>query len=136
MKKSVALIVLAIYILSIVIVGFFGMKVSFFEERIYASQIVCINDELSVMPDGRKTIVMYFTPDENGEHKYQLAWRVLPDIATNKEVKFYYTDTGKFSVSDKGVVTFFINTTATIQIVAQDGSNKKEEIQFILRRQV
>lgn len=137
MKKSVALIVFALYVLSIVFVGFFGMQISFFEERTYAQTIVCINEDVTVQQDGRKTIVFYFTPDQNGEQKYQLAWRVLPDVTTNKEVKFYYTPSPKVSVDEKGVVTFANITsifTTTIQIVAQDGSNKKEEVQFIVRK--
>lgn len=134
MKKSVALMVFAIYILSIVFVGFFGMKISFFEERVYASQVVCVNDDIVVQPDGRKLLVFTFNPDETGMMRYQLAWRVLPDTTTNKEIKFNYTSNGKFSVDEKGVVTFTTNTTATIFIVAQDGSNKREEVSFIVRR--
>ena len=133
MKKSVTLIVFAVYVLSIVVVGFFGMQISFFEERSYALQVVCLNEDVIVQNDGRKTIMFNFVADEEGSMKYQLAWRVLPDTTTNKEVKFYYNPSTKFSVSDKGVVTFFTNVIATIQIVTQDGSNKKEEVQFIVR---
>lgn len=136
MKKSVSLIVFALYILSIVFVGFFGMQISFFEERTYAQEVVCINEDIQIQTDGRKTIVIDFVADEFGQLKYQLAWRVLPDTSTNKEVKFYYTQSSKISINDLGVVTFenigsiFVST---VQIVAQDGSNQKEEVQFIVR---
>ena len=133
MKKSVTLIVLAIYVLSIAFVGFFGMQISFFEERVYASEVICINEDV-VISNNVKRIILTFEPNEFGEMKYQLAWRVLPDITTNKEVKFYFTSNGRFTVDDTGVVTFLSNTMATIQIVTQDGSNKREEVQFYVKK--
>lgn len=134
MKKSVILLILAVYVGSIALVGIFGMNISFFDEHIYAEKVECENSEITTQSDGRKTIVIPFTPDEKGVMLFQLIWHVLPDNTTDKEVLFSGSESDGYSVSNRGVVTFYRRVTATIYITAQDGSNKRDAIQFILTK--
>ena len=106
MKKSVMIIIGIIYVASIVVINFFGMKVFVYNKTIDVEQIVCRNKT-----DEEKGIVVSTFESYNGETgtaitikfdkpanknlmtgtMLQLDLRVLPDNATKKELSFTST---------------------------------------------
>ena len=106
MKKSVMIIIGIIYVASIVVINFFGMKVFVYNKTIDVEQIVCLNKT-----DEEKGIVVSTFESYNGETgtaitikfdkpanknlmtgtMLQLDLRVLPDNATKKELSFTST---------------------------------------------
>lgn len=138
MKKAVPLIVFIIFIGSIAIVGFFGMKIAFVEESIYVREVRFINQEIIAEGD-RRVVYLYYTP-VNGYFEYQLQWEVLDDNATNKNVRFVYDTTQEnieivCSNTVNGLVRFSARKGLTIRIIPDDGGGGKEdEIEIIFIR--
>ena len=124
MKKSVVILIALIFIASVVTVSFFGLKFKTFNEIVYVSSIELLGDELKTNAQGQKTVTIF--PDENGERKYQIKYRVHPDNATDDGVIFAYDEEKTFAtVDENGVVTFKRGGRALIvQLIAKDGSAK------------
>lgn len=130
MKKSVILAILAIYILSIAVVGFFGMKTSVYNEIKYVTDIELIDSKdgdykINDVEDGVDYILL---PYEDGL-RFQLYYEVAPLDASNTAVTFDF-DLGEYAdyiqISPSGVVTIFSGEFDVIvvfgKIRAQDGS--------------
>lgn|SRR5574344_38051 len=102
MKKSVVMMIAIIYIASIVVVSLFGMKISVYNEDIPVTQILCTNktdaeNNVQVIDDdGERTIKIKFVESANAEKltgtMLYIEHRVLPDNATNKIVKYVYSE--------------------------------------------
>ncbi len=123
MKKSVVILIALIFIASVVSVSFFGLKFKTFDEIVYVSNIELLDENLKTNDQGEKYVVIY--PDENGDRKYQIKYRVHPDNATDDGVIFAYDEENAFAtVDENGVVTFTKKGAITVQIIAKDGSAK------------
>ena len=123
MKKSVIILVALIYVLSIALVSFFGLKAKSFNETIYTTGIELLDENIKQDKNtGENYIVI--RKNEAGEWKYQLSYRVHPDNATDDGVTFSYDkELSYVSVDENGVVTFTRGgRSATITIIANDGS--------------
>lgn len=137
MKKAVPLIILGIFIMSIAIVGFFGMKIMFAEESVYVKEIHFTNQGIMEEEDGRKVLYLLYEP-VNGYYEYQLTWEVLDVDATNKNVRFIYDTTQEgveiiCNENVNGLVRFSKLMSITIQIVPDDGGGGKgDKISIIL----
>ena len=137
MKKAVPLIILGIFIASIAIVGFFGMKIMFAEESIYVREVKFTNTSIIVEEDGRRVLYLPYVP-VNGSFEYQLTWTVLDQDATNKKVRFVYDTTQQgveiiCNENVNGLVRFSMRKSLTIQIVPDDGGGGKgDTISIIL----
>ena len=83
MKKSVIILIGVIYIAAIALVSFFGLQAKIYNEKVYVERIEILN-EYDIDDQGNKYIVFY--PDENGERKFQINYRVYPDDASTKKV--------------------------------------------------
>ena len=90
MKKSVVILIALIFIASVVSVSFFGLQFKTFEEIVYVESIELLDENLKVDENGDKYVVI--RPDENGERKYQIKYRVHPDNATDDGVRFAYDE--------------------------------------------
>ena len=132
MKKSVVILIAIIYIASIAVVSFFGLKYKVFEEEIFVEEIRILNDGLKENDLWGKYVVIF--QNENGEWRYQIQYRVFPDDATNKKVKFAYDHDSKATVTDDGVVTFSEPDIVFIEIVPLDGSDVSTKITVICAR--
>lgn len=146
MKKATLMIIGIIYIASIVLISIFGLKSVMYEEIIPVTHIECINetDEFSTVKtvNNKKRIELkYEEPGtiENGVPTgtiLQLYFRVLPDNATNKEVRFVYnTDLTRVTFvknektgKDTGLILFTGKCVLDVKIVATDGSKIEENI--------
>ena len=133
MKKSVIILITLIYVLSIALVSFFGLKAKTFNEIVYTTGIELLDENIKQNAEGEKYIVIH--KDENGEYKYQLKYRVHPDNATNSDVTYSYdTELSYVSVDEDGVVTFTRGgRTATITIIAKDGSGASATLTITAR---
>ena len=143
MKKSVVIIILLIYCVSIVVVNFFGLKMHVYNEFVSVDSIICINeddDNVDVNMDNEKTILKTkFTKayDKNIQSgtMIQIYWRVLPDNATIKNVKFVYdekntrvefykTENGEYT----GLVLFYNKSMIDVKIMSTDGRRIYKEL--------
>ena len=126
MKKTIVVIILAIFIASIAIVNFFGLNIRIFDGQIYVSSIQC--DTITFVGDNNKKIYAYEYVDmgKNGEiplfefnfipadpndpytleniptnpNVIMLDYHVLDDLADVKDVDFEYDDS-------QGVAVFY-----------------------------
>ena len=144
MKKSVLLVMLVIFVASVVYVSFFGIRISYDNVRDYVTDVTCINEEMQIQSDGRKTITLSFDDplhygwgvDEHGNpelaFRFLLIVRVLPDYATIKDLDYIYDQNiPGFKISAKGIVTITDlsgGPTYEITIRSIDGSKKSDMI--------
>lgn len=138
MKKSVILLIFVIYVASIVIIGFFGVKIGSYNPTIYVSSIEILNEELKINSNNEKYIVIYFEEfdDLNDNPNYvQLQTKVWPENATYRNVDYIYSESEKVSVTAIGTVVFTQPTTVTIYITSQDGTNLREILTISARVQ-
>lgn len=132
MKKSVIILLAIIYIASIALVSFFGLKFKVFEEIVYVERIELLNEGLEDTGSDEFGKYAIVHPDENGEWRYQIKYRVHPDEATNSEVEFSYdTQNTAVTVDENGVVTFTEPAAVTITITPKDGTDSKAIITII-----
>lgn len=136
MKKSVIILIALIYVLSIALVSFFGLKAKDFHEIVYTNGIELLNENIKIDKEtGEPYDVVY--PDANGEWKYQLKYRVHPDNATDNSVTFSMDEQAKSyaTIDENGIVTLTrANRSVTITIQANDGSGAKASITLTSRR--
>lgn len=131
MKKSVIILIGVIYIAAIALVSFFGLQAKIYNEKVYVERIEILN-EYDIDDQGNKYIVFY--PDENGERKFQINYRVYPDDASTKKVDFNYdTQNTNVTIDENGVVTFKKKGSVIVNITATDGSGVSEKIEITSR---
>lgn len=145
MKKSTLIVIGIIYIASIVIISVFGLKAVVWDVVTPVTAIECLNesDDKSTVTeeDGKKFIKIKF--DEPGKLEngvptgtmLQLYWRVLPDNATNKEVRFVYnTELTRANFiknndgTELGLILFSGKIKLDLSIVSTDGTRVVEDI--------
>lgn len=137
MKKSVIILIALIYIASIALVSFFGLKFKVFEEIVYVSNIELLNTDLKEANETQKAEFDYWVvirPNaETGERKYQIEYRVHPDDATNQEVDFVYDEsTPGVTVDDNGIVTFDRSGSVIVSVVAKDGGGEEATVRLAI----
>jgi len=122
MKKSVVILIAVIYVMAVVLVSFFGIQATLLEETIYVNKIEIINKGVTTLPDGTKTIDIYFNGNETAE--YQIEWKVTPTDATNSKVKFNYDrdNITCATVDENGFVVFTRPGAIPITITPADGT--------------
>lgn len=129
MKKSVVILIALIYIASIALVGFFGLKFKIFEEIIYPTGVELLNDDLVDLreslglADDAELLFDYYAyaTKIDGVYKYQLEYKLLPENATDTTVLFTYdkeaADKAGTTVDEYGVITFTQQGALTIQLI-------------------
>lgn len=129
MKKSVIVLIGIIYIMAIVTVSFFGLKIGEFDSTTYVTCVEFTNRNIEKLKNGDK--IIYVTYSENAT--FQLEWEVTPDNATHKEVNLIYDNSTKVgSVDDNGLVTINSKGVLKITISSVDGSAKKDTLKLII----
>ena len=135
MKKSVLILILVIYVASIVVIGFFGVKVGTFNVTAYVEEIQLTNEEVVMDPNGvDQYIIIHFTPYNEGENNpnfVQLYYKVIPEDATFRNVTFEHAENEKASVNSIGTVIFTGRTTLTIYITSTDGTNVRTKVKVV-----
>ena len=146
MKKSTLIVIAIIYIASIVVISVFGLKMVIWDVVIPVKSIECLNetDDVSTVTttdDGKKFIkIKYGEPGTlvNGVPQgtmLQLEWRVLPDNATNKKIRFVYNNEltrVNFLKNDAGeelgLILFTGKVKLDLSIVSTDGTRVTEDV--------
>ena len=147
MKKSTLIVIGIIYIASIVIISIFGLKTKIYDQVIPVSSIECLNETdskstVTTTADGKKLIrVKYDEPGRLDEHgvprgtMVQISYRVLPDNATNKDVRFVYnTELTRANFlkntdgEEMGLILFTGKVKLDLSIVSVDGTRVTEDI--------
>lgn len=143
MRKSTIIFIVVIYIASITVISLFGMKMSVYNEFIPVSSILCLNeteDGVEVLYNNNNTVLKtkfeqpYDKATQTGT-MIQLYWRVEPDNATIKDVKFIYdknnsrvefykTEEGEYT----GLVLFYKKTMIDVKIMSTDGRRVYKEV--------
>lgn len=132
MKKSVIILIGIIYVASIALVSFFGLKFKVFEQEIPVESIELLNEGLKYNEEWGSYVVI--RPDESGEWRYQIKWRVHPDDATNKTVSFSYDkQNDAVTIDEQGLVTFSKPGMCEITLIPMDGSDTSVKITIIAR---
>lgn len=130
MKKSVVILIGVIYVAAIALVSFFGLQAKIYNEKVYVEKIEILNSGIKIDDQGNKYVTIL--PDENGDRRYQIEYRVYPDDATTKTVSFDYDKQNKnVSVDENGVVTFTKKGAVTVLITATDGSGVIEKLEIV-----
>ena len=129
MKKSVVILIALIYIAAIALVSFFGLQFKVFEEVVPVDSIEITNEGQKYSPSQGDYIILF--PNEKGERRLKIDYRINPDNASNTEVDFAYEQSHVASVDEYGVVTFTGPGMLKVTIIAQDGSNAEDSILII-----
>lgn len=131
------MIILAVYLLSIFVVGYFGMKVAVYNQTVYVSevaiyQVVVDGDEVEIKTDengDKYCTVSYYEPREGESFVVWLYWRVNPTDASNTNVHFFCDQKDFVKLDEtKGTLTFSRPGTITVYVEANDGSKKADKI--------
>jgi len=134
MKKSVVILIGIIYIAAIAVVSFFGLQFKIFEEIIPVESVEILNEGLKENEMWGKYVVI--SPDEDGNRRFEIKYRVYPDNATDNSVRFSYdTQTTGVTINEDGVVIFTEPgpKTVKVQVIAMDGSGKSASITIIAK---
>lgn len=125
MKKSVILTLIAVYAVSICVVGFLGLKVKILNPNTYAETVtidyVMYGDtkiECKTNSKGDKYVKIN---KFDKEQSLKIVYTVLPHETTDKSVSFSY-DKNKASITKDGVVTFNKNNDSLVVTVTVDAA--------------
>ena len=143
MNKSTIIFIVVIYLASITIISLFGMQMSVYNEFIPVSAILCLNkSEYGIDVTEENNVTLLKTKFDKPYDKItqtgtmiQIFWRVEPDNASVKDVKFvfdesnnrvelYQTGEGEFT----GLVLFYKKTMLDIKIMSTDGRRIFKEV--------
>ena len=125
MKKSVIVIIAVIYIASIALVTFFGLKHNTFYEDKKVTSVAIVNEGIKYTREGEKYIVIPL-----GEDTFQIEYTVGPEDAVNKKVTFVTDEQQSIaSVDQNGLVTFNKKGSIIVYVVAADGSGCSDKIE-------
>lgn len=150
MKKTVIIAILLIYLGSIVLVNFFGLKVKNFEGTKYVENIDCEvvvrrdeDTDVRTAKDPVDTATTWhifnfisgsYSPDEleSNPNVVSLNYHVYPENADNRGVKLVYDKEAAAQIcavnETNMTLVFFASGGLTVEIVAADGSNIKETL--------
>ncbi len=147
MKKSTILIVCAVFILSVLVVGIFGLKASSYTEQIPVEVITilgatCSTDSTPIVLQGDTsseatlntravlTSGMYFdiqlayTPEINTTSKYLNSYVVAPSLVYDEQQRCYVNNQGEPVVKLEGTkITFYDDINVTIRFQVDYGKN-------------
>ena len=137
MKKSVIILIAIIYVASIALVSFFGLKFKVFEEVVPVESVEILDENLK---PGNENFDYYtvIELDSEGKGRYQIKYRVHPDNATNQEIDFILTpmNSGDSSVpatiDENGVVQFDRQGAVIVSVIARDATGEDAEVSIAI----
>lgn len=146
MKKSLVLTLVVVYVLSICIVGYFGLNVRVYKPEVYPEAIEIIEvidadkNQLNIkyFDDGSKYIVI---PKYTEEYSLTILFRIYPDETTKKDVYYTYSedicDVKEISneIISEIKVTFKKKTKGEIiSIISADQPTTKDSVHIAFKR--
>ena len=135
MKKSIILIIFILYLGAIVMLGFFGMKLTAYQQQIYATEILLMNDDIKSNDSIGQYIEVDYNPELGEEENiYLLQWRVMPEDCTNKRVNFVYDDSkDQIDLQENGIMTIKRKGVVTLKIVSVTTPTVYQIIKIIIK---
>ena len=133
MKKSVIILIALIYVASVALVSFFGLQFKVFDEVVPVEKVEITNEGLLHSDTWGDYVVI--TPNEKGELRYQINYRVYPDNATEKKVSFSYQaqPEGCATVDEYGVVNFTSSGMIKVFVITTDGGDAQDTVTVIAK---
>ena len=133
-----------LYLVSIVVVTFFGMQARMDQFKKYVTSVEIINDGISKKTDENgvetKTITIRFSSKDSTEVSFYIQTKVLPEDAFNKTLSYTLLDSNGDPVPEAdarvlsdGRITFAKTMTVTLIVSSTDGSNKTDTIKIRCR---
>lgn len=145
MKKSVILTIAVIYIFAIVIVGFMGMKMNVYNEKVYVNEIVVLSQDYKPYTDdtelGKNMLEDgysgYITrSDFTYGMKIEIKCDVKPDNADNKKLIYSCAESSKYKLilNSDGTATieFYEGTVVDLIIKSSDTVGESIKIRIIV----
>lgn len=137
MRKSVVFLISVIYIISIVVVTFFGLRVNMDQFNVYMNRLEITSYERIV--NDEKYAFLEFDDNDANNNIIFIDWQTGPDNATNPDairfslVNATYTDsegnvTVYAEIHGNGELVFYARRTVKVTITATDGSNLSDSI--------
>ena len=126
MKKVVIVVILAVYLASIALVNFFGLKVSIFEGTTYVTEITV--DRVVLHRDGDGT-VQYFE-DDTGTPNYYFEFANL--LKTGAE--YSENDKIEYSESDESIIAN--PNTVLIDYKVNPGNASNKNVDFVFSQKI
>ena len=132
MKKSVVILISLIYVASIVLVGYLGLKAKTYNDVFPVEQIEILTEYSEVLESGEKYIV--FNPKDGEDPTIQFECRALPDNATDKKIIYKLaSDCTIATISEDGLLTFLTDkihsvSSVSVYIYANQNPALQEEI--------
>lgn len=132
MRKSVLFLIGIVFIVSIVVVTFFGMKISFDQFKIYINEIEITNFDREIRGNKYKTV--YFNETE-GFTTIFIEYKIGPVDASDPDaISFtlsnhtYEDENGETQyyaeISSSGELVFYKPKAVTVTVTATDGSGE------------
>lgn len=103
MKKSIVILIGVVYIMSIIVIGFFGMKITSYNTTVYPDEIEILSVEcedeervsikeanLNIPGTGVCKYIITYDFQEGKDNVFSLVYRVYPDTTSDKGVNFGY----------------------------------------------
>ena len=114
MKKSVVILIALIYVASIALVGFLGLKANTYNEVVYVESIEILSSYSVDRHTGDKFIT--FMP-QGDERSIQINARCLPDDASDKNIVFTLDKTCTVATVDgNGLLTFVEDVSVPVSV--------------------
>lgn len=141
MKKSVIFLIAVLYLISIVVVSFFGLQISVDQFQVYMTslsitsydQLVNQNKYLTINfndSEGYASVVIeYDYAPSNASYPDGVSFSLINNTYTNEEGKtVYYAQ-----VSVTGEVVFYSRRTVRLTITSTDGSKLSDSVTIVCR---
>lgn len=133
MKKSVIILIGIVYILGLVLVNSFGLKIAQLQTKVYVETLEFTNDDIYVENTGIEEIKR-ITLELSENPTYQLEWEYTPEDATETKVVFSMEgNKGVATIDENGLLTFNKKGTIIVYIRTVDVSAKSDTVTIRVR---
>ncbi|MDR0832552.1 MAG: hypothetical protein LBM99_06630 [Bacillales bacterium] len=135
MRKFSVILVLVLFILSVFLINFFGVKLGSFEEKVLVESVTLLNTKVN---NDDLVYIRVNKADFHFGYKYVFEYEILPLNATNKTVSFGIIAPEEhegITISNTGVLTYNVEQVIDIRIIVRtlDGSNKNDNTWLLFR---
>lgn len=152
MKKSVVLTLLAIYVLSICVVGYFGLKVRIYQPTVYAESVTItgVKDaktgedytkKIKETTDAKGDVTRYVRINSHDDMTITLVVEIAPDNTTNRDLIVEFStqgvcervenaNTSGSGITQEIVIKFATNRDTTLTVKAKDSPTIYDKIKI------
>lgn len=134
MRKSVLFLLGVLYLVSVVVVTFFGIQARMDQFKVYITSLEITNKEIVYNKKGDKCVVLNLKPNE-GTVSFWIETKIEPSNASNTELEYKIVNGNGMPVSedfvivsDKGEVVFKQACFIHLQVNTTDGSGIFEKL--------